>query len=455
MAAVIIKFKKFERSVAKAILEEISRAGELVGSWWLTVGILIIIGWILYLGLPVITEFYCILTLSVVISMVITSPIATALGRYINDQVYRSNYHQIVEALTGASTITIVLNFIVSFILIFLFSKIFFNLKVLFCALTVSLSILWLSSNTMSVLEKERIALLGYGIGALIALFFYFLFWAFCDKTKFYLSFLIIDFIIFSCITSIIHYTYIYRGLSSGPVFPYFNFFSKKYFFETLASFFITLGIWIDKIVFWFHPSTAHKIDPILRYSFYDYPFFIAFTCASFAQFLIFRNYKKLREIYKNYTDALRYNYSFSYLYLAKMAFIQEWRQSIYRLIYIYGSFILIILFLIISGKIVLPWKNPFIFHYFLIGTLFFILFLFNSVILEYFQKFGCFFICSVLFCLLNFILSLLSINKDKIFWGTGFLGSAIIAGIFSLILVSRLLSRIEYESFKKVAIQF
>lgn len=450
MAAITLRFRELPSTLTETLLAESARAGEVVGAWWLTVGMLLLLAWSSHLTLKLSLHFYTLITQAILISMVISQPLALPLSRCLVDYIYRGHYHRVAEALTAALSLGSFISFISALALALIFSKEPLNIKILFASLAGALSMVWITGNVLSALEKEKIVLLGYLPAALIFL-------SLLSMVRFRpsLAVFIVITVIFFCGSAVYHYAYVLRGWSSGPIRPYFGFLSRRYATEAIGAFFLTLGLWADKVVFWFHPQTGRGLDLLLRYSSYDYPFFIAFTIASLAQFLVLKNYYHLRKIYKSYVDGLRYNYTFSHLYLSKIQLIGEWRGGVYRLFYLYGSVVVLILILISSGKLSLPWKNPFVFRYLLGGSVFLVFFLFNLLFLSYFNVHTLFAVLAFVFLVLNTTGTFISICKGPLYYGSGFLWASLIASLISLGCVSRILGKLEYETFKQVADTF
>jgi uncharacterized membrane protein len=119
-----------------------------------------------------------------------------------------------------------------------------------------------------------------------------------------------------------------------------------------------------------------------------------------------------------------------------------------------YGGISMLILFLVYTGALPLPWNNPFIFHYLLVGTVFFALYFFYFLVLQYLDDYTAVLKLNLLFLGLNALGTFMSVQAGWKYHGTGFMAAAVITAFVSFIMINHRAGGLEYEVFRKAAEQ-
>lgn len=449
MAGITFKLEKYigRTSLSEVVLNEFSHAIESTGSWWLTISFLIFIGWTTGLATKAF-KVYIVLTFATVLSMLFSSFLTPALSKYLSDKLFLSHYKDVCDNLCGAVIIGILSSFFFSLVLALFFSTLPLNQKIIFASLTSILTGLWITNNAMLILEEEKAAFFSFVIGFLLEFLFVITFGR--HKLNVFLTGLTIGFgsVFFSQLA------FILKGYNRGEIIPRFSFLKiKKCFYESFSFISFIIGIWVDKVVFWFMPETACKIDSLFRYSKYDLPFFVSFTIFSISQFFIFRSLKdSIRTPYRNFINSVRYNLPLFRISQEKYNIISGYRKILYGIIYIYGGITTIVLFAISAGIVDPPWKNPFVFHYLIIGSLFLAIFSFNYMMLQYLDQYRALALICFIFALINGIGTYIGIKAASEYNGLPFLFASFISGCLSMGLVNKVLGRWEYDIFKEAS---
>jgi hypothetical protein len=144
-----------------------------------------------------------------------------------------------------------------------------------------------------------------------------------------------------------------------GHVFIGFDFLDKRRIYVTLAfgGLFYNLGIWIDKIMFWYNPDTGERIVGLLNHSvIYDLPVFLAYLCImpGMAVFLV-RIEIDFVDFYQKFYDSVRDGGSLDYLNEIRDEMVYAVRQGIFEIIKIQGITVLIVF---IAGPSLLRWAG-------------------------------------------------------------------------------------------------
>jgi len=113
-----------------------------------------------------------------------------------------------------------------------------------------------------------------------------------------------------------------------------FDFLRKKRMFMSLiwTGFFFNLGVWIDKYIFWYTPSTGIPvIGPFNASLIYDLPIFLAYLSIipGMAVFLV-RMETDFVEYYQKFYDAVREGGTLDYIHEMRDEMVSIARQGIF-----------------------------------------------------------------------------------------------------------------------------
>ncbi len=439
-------------TITEAIIQEILRTADKVGAWWLTVLFLVFIAWMeqLLYGLDV--YFFIHFTYAIVLSMILSSPINGMLSFHLNEALFKKDYKEVLNSLTGALLLVMPMIFSIALLLFVSVSLKPFSHGLIFAALTTGLGALWIINNIMMILQLKRmiffIYLLVLGLTFILILFTRYFF-----EIEYVLVLLIFG---FSGI-AFIQYGYIVKKYHRNErLSASFSFFKKDGLPVLLFFLFFNLGIWIDKILFWFMPQTTYPVDPLFRYSDYDYPFFVAFTILSLAQLLtLIRVNEYIKKPHKEFSEGLFHNFPLSMLDKGKIEIILGYRKIFYVLSFIYGALIMMIMLVVSLGLIELPWANPGVFQMLLIAILFLSLFSLNMLVLNYMNQNKLLAWLCFLFFLLNGLLTFLGIQLNIPYDGFGLLLSSMVVFFISYHFVEKILGHWEYVIIKEIINDF
>ncbi|MCI5221163.1 MAG: hypothetical protein D3924_00415 [Candidatus Electrothrix sp. AR4] len=440
-----------------------------VGTWWSTIVSLIFICLLMKITSDDALNFYVPLTYCVGLSMLISAPLNGLISDALSDDIFKEYYHTVLNTLTGALTIVLLLAFALTFLLHLCFSKQSYIDGLIFSVLTASMSALWVCINVMTVLKKKRGVLWSFWFGLTLTLILsigvrYFLL-PLLHLTPETLSQVLsrltmAELSLGFTLAAGIQYGYLFKTYQYGKMEPEYSWFrvtdkNKVVFFFFL---FFNLGMWIDKILYWYWPDVGKKLNPeelFFRYSDYDTPFFWAFTLFSFCQLLILRRLEELlQEPQKSFYEGLNINLPFKHLDEKKQEFIAGYRKILNSIFFLYGPIVFMLLSSISMNFIELPWENPFVFHLLLIATLVLGIFFLNLIVLQYTDQYLLAMLLCAIFLLLNFAGTYLVIFFDlRSYQGAGFLTASLVTTAISWYFVEHYLGRLEYVATKNIAI--
>ncbi|VAX12224.1 Pellicle/biofilm biosynthesis inner membrane protein PelG, MATE family transporter [hydrothermal vent metagenome] len=233
-----------------------------------------------------------------------------------------------------------------------------------------------------------------------------------------------------------------------------FDFLKKKQIFISLifTGFFFNLGIWADKLIFWFYPDTSQIIIGPLRASLiYDLPIFLAYLSIipGMAVFLV-RMEADFAEQYDLFYTSIREGDTLQRIYYRKDRMVYTARQGIYEIFKVQG---ITVVLLLLWGQDILQaiGISPLyvrLFYIDVVGVSVQVLLLSIMNVLFYLDGRRIALFLSLLFLLSNSLFSWLSIQLGASFFGYGFTLAMALTSLVGLALLSRKMNRLEYETF-------
>ena len=213
---------------------------------------------------------------------------------------------------------------------------------------------------------------------------------------------------------------------------------------------FFNMGVWVDKWIFWFAPSTSDDVNGVLRASvIYDLPIFLAYLSIipGMASFLL-RVETDFVYHYQSYYSAVNEGATLDQIEAKREDMTQSIRGAYLEIIKVQGMTVL--LFFIMAEDII-KWLDlsPLYVHLYyidLLATAVQVLFLATLNIFFYFNFLKEAFWMSFGLFSLNAILSLASIFLGPAFYGYGFAIAIFLTTLFGMYVLSNKLERLEIQ---------
>ncbi len=232
------------------------------------------------------------------------------------------------------------------------------------------------------------------------------------------------------------------------------DFMNIKQIFVSLifSGLFYNIGTWADKFIFWFCPVTGIKIFSSLRISFvYDIPIFLAYLAIAPGMGVMFLKIEGDFALhYEKYYNAVREGARLPQIYEYGNQMIKSARSVIFDTFRIQGiTFVLILLFEKYIFKVFnIPLYYIPLFHVLMIGTFLQLIFVTLLSILNYFDRRYEVLLSTLVFAVLNSLLTYLSIKLGPSFYGYGFGVSLIFSNFLAIMALRRFFSEIHYQTF-------
>ncbi len=215
---------------------------------------------------------------------------------------------------------------------------------------------------------------------------------------------------------------------------------------------FYNLAIWADKFMFWFTPETAQVVVGPLRASpIYDLPIFLAYLSIipGMAVFLV-RMETDFAEIYDRFYDSVREGDTLQHIRQYKQRMVDVVRQGIYEIFKVQGLTVVILMMLAPAILDALGFSRLYLglFQIDLVGVGVQVLLLAILNVLFYLDLLWIAFFLCLLFLAGNLTFTWITLQLGPAYYGLGFTVAVILTSLVGLVILSRQLDRLEYETF-------
>jgi len=420
------------------------------GPWVLSIISVMVIG-VMSLGVVVpellIRQFLVSVTYLMASSLIFTGGAQLLFTRFISDRLFEKRQELILPNLIGILLVITISSGVLGFLLLSLLFDQPFLYRLLMLANFVVLCNLWLTIIFLSGMKAyNRILLVmvaGYPLMVLCS---------------FLLRFLKLDGLLLGLLIghASLFFMFLFDILREYPAkqLVAFDFFKRKQVYVSLmlTGLCYNLGIWIDKIVFWFNPSTSsHVIGPLRASMLYDLPIFLAYLAIipGMAVFLV-RIETDFAEWYDRVFSAIRGGETLQHIGQLKQQMILSVRQGLLEICKVQG--LTVVLLFLIAPKL-LAWLGisayylP-LFYVDLIGVSIQVVFMALLNVFFYLDKRSIVLELCLIFVLLNAVLTVASQHLGPSFFGYGFTLSVLTCVLLGLVRLSSSLEDLEYETF-------
>jgi uncharacterized membrane protein len=233
-----------------------------------------------------------------------------------------------------------------------------------------------------------------------------------------------------------------------------FGFFQKSQIYPSLIAtgLFYNLGVWIDKFIFWLHPDTGVAITTSLRASpIYDLPIFLSYLSLipGMAVFLI-RMEADFAEHCERFFSTIKNGGSLRELQKAKAALVESVHAGLITVVKVQGAVTLILV--VLAGDILstlgITDIDRRILTLHLIGVALQLLFMSVLNVFYYLDKRGDALKACFIFLISNATLTGLMMPLGVGVYGLGFTLAMALTAAISLLMLSRRLKHLEYDTF-------
>lgn len=452
MAGIGFELRKLLRRESYTGLLQAYGFASIIGSgpWVLSILGVMLIG-VISIGLVFpaikIIQFLVSVTYLMAASLIFTGFFQLMFTRYVADRLFENKNDIILANLIGVLTLITIVGGVLGLFILFMFFSQDINYKILMLSSFITLSNIWIVVVFLSGMKAYKLLLgvffVGYSITvvAALALEIY-------GLHGLLLGFLIGQVVLLFLMLGMVIYEYPSEHLIS------FDFLNKKKIYISLlfTGFLYNFGIWVDKFIFWFTPVTSEQVIGPLRASvIYDIPIFLAYLSIipGMAVFLV-RMETDFAEAYNNFYTSVREGDTLEHIERLKDEMVLTIRQGIYEIFKVQG--ITVVLLYLLGEKILaFIGISPLYVHLFQIdivavGVQVLLLAILN--VLFYLDFLMIAFSLCLLFVAANTLFTYITIELGPQFYGYGFAVALVLTSLIGLVLISRKLDRLEYETF-------
>jgi uncharacterized membrane protein len=421
------------------------------GPWVLSILGVLIIG-LISLGVVVpnvlITQFQVTVTHLIAMSLISTGFLQLAFTRYIADRLFEKSSDGVLPNFIGAIFVTTLGAGVIGMAMAaFAFDQQGAVYRILLIANFVVLCNIWIATIFLSGMKSYKAILVLYAIGYSLAVVGAIVL-RHGGLNGLLSGMLIGHFVLLSGMVLLIIRSY------PSTRFIEFDFLRKGRMFTSLiwTGFFFNLGVWIDKYLFWYAPSTGAPVIGMFNASLiYDLPIFLAYLSIipGMAVFLV-RMETDFVEFYQKFYDAVRDGGTLGYIEEMRNEMVSTVRQGIFEIIKIQAMAVLIIF--VVAPAVL---KKIGISEYYLsllyvdvVAAGLQVVFLGVMNVLFYLDKRVIALSLTALFAGLNLLFTLLSIYLGASWYGYGFAVSLLLSVVVGLYWLDKKLVVLEYETF-------
>ncbi|MCX7641643.1 MAG: exopolysaccharide Pel transporter PelG [Elusimicrobiales bacterium] len=419
------------------------------GPWIISILTILYIGLFkisIYKDFTNVVQFQVSITYIIMLSLIFSSPFQLAFSRYTADKIFERKENIILPSFIGLITITIAIGIIFGIFFSYLMireSTVFYN--IIFISNFVIVSCIWISNSLLLGIKNYKSIFLSYLLSYLLITILILL----TKNSK--LEYMVLSFCFGNIILLFLFIYLIVKRYPSNELIN-FKFLSNLNLDLILASIFYNIAIWIDKIIFWFSDLTGVKILGNLSISpAYDLPIFLAYLSIIPAMAIFFyRLEADFAYKYEELFNAILDYGTLNEIKKIKEEMIDSLRLMIREIVIIQGIFNIIIYFF--APKIFISLKIPQLylplFCIDLIGVQMQMGFMAILSVLHYINKKRQAMYVSLLFLILNIILTIITIYLGPSYFGYGFTIASFCSFIISLIILRKSIKEFEYETF-------
>lgn len=435
------------------LLEAYTYAG-IIGSgpWILSIFGIMLVG-ILSLGIVVphllIAQFTVTVTYLFMASLIITGAVQLSFTRFVADRLFAKDDAAVLPNFNGLLLLVALISLALSLpCALFLFPGQTALYRILFVMGLTIMSSIWVATVFLTGMKQYRailyVFLLGYTVTVVAAMLLRYL----LNMEGLLTGFVIGHFVLLMGMLWLV-----YRNYPSDR-FIAFDIWKKGAMYRSLMAtgFMFNLGIWVNKLMFWYHPATGQPvIGPLHASVIYDFPIFLAYVSVipGMAVFLV-RIETDFVEYYNRFYDAVREGATLEYIERMRNHLVYYAQRGLFDIAKIQSIGVLT---LFVLGESLLQWIG--------ISTLYLPLLFVDTVgaglqvvllgilnVLFYLDQRRIVVQLTALFLICNILFTALTLQLGAAWYGYGFALAMLITVLAGIHALTRRLDELEYETF-------
>lgn len=454
MAGIGFELRKLlKKQSYMGLLEAYAYAG-IIGSgpWILSIFGIMLVG-VMSLGIVVphllIAQFTVTVTYLFMTSLVITGVVQLSFTRFVADRLFHKDGAAVLPNFNGLVLLAALVSMAITLpCALFMFPEQTVLYRILLVMGLTIMSSIWVATVFLTGMKQYRAILyvfaIGYGITVVAAMLLRYL----LNMEGLLLGFVLGHFVLLMGMIWLVYINY------PSDRFLAFDIWKKNAMYRSLmlTGFLFNLGIWVDKLMFWYHPSTGQAIiGPLHASVIYDFPVFLAYISIipGMAVFLV-RIETDFVEYYNRFYDAVREGATLEYIERMRNHLVYYAQRGLFDIALV-QSIALFIMFLL--GESLLEWMGvstlylPLLFVD-MVGAGLQVVFLGILNVLFYLDQRRAVTFLTGMFLVLNIGLTAVSLSLGAAWFGYGFALAMLLTVLAGLWVLTHKLEALEYETF-------
>ena len=454
MAGIGFELRKLlKKQTYSGLLQAYAFAGIISsGPWVLSIiGIMIIGLFSIGVVLPqsAIAQFQVTVTYLFLISLIVTGTVQLSFTRFVADRLFAKDEAAILPNFNGLILVALSLSIVLALpAVVFLFPKQTVLYRLLFVMGLSVMSAIWIATVFLTGMKHYRaivvIFFLGYSCTVGLALMF---------RRMLGMEGLLLGFVLGHYLLLMSLIWLVYRNFQSDR-FIAFDIWKPGAMFRSLmaAGFLFNLGAWVDKLMFWYYPSTGQEvIGPLNASVIYDFPIFLSYLSVipGMAVFLV-RIETDFVEYYIKFYDAVREGATLDYIERMRNHMVYNVQRGLFDIAKIQTIAVLITFAL---GSSLLEWIGistlylPLL-YVLVVGAGLQVVLLGILNVLFYLDQRRSVVVLTAMLPLTNILFTAISLQLGAPWFGYGFALAMLVTVLVGIWLLSRKLEVLEYETF-------
>lgn len=396
-----------------------------------------------------ISQFQVTVTYLFLISLIGTGLVQLSFTRFVADRTFDKNEAAILPNFNGLILVAVS----VSLLLAIPFAAFFFSgqtvlFRMLFVMGLAVMSSIWIATVFLTGMKHYRaivlIFLLGYSATLGLALLF---------KPWLGMDGLLLGFVLGHYLLLMGMIWLVYRNYHSD-LFIAFDIWKPGAMYLSLMAtgFFFNLGAWVDKLMFWYYPSTGQQvIGPLNASVIYDFPIFLSYLSVipGMAVFLV-RIETDFVEYYIKFYDAVREGATLDYIERMRNHMVYHVQRGLFDIAKIQSIAVLVTFAL---GDVLLGWIGisslylPLL-YVDVVGAALQVVLLGILNVLFYLDQRRAVLLLTIMLPVTNVVFTALSLKLGAAWFGYGFALAMLVTVLTGVWILNRKLDKLEYQTF-------
>ncbi|WP_045226128.1 exopolysaccharide Pel transporter PelG [Methyloterricola oryzae] len=285
-------------------------------------------------------QFQVSVTYLIVSSFIVTSPVQLTFTRFLADEIFKKNESEIAANVTGVLTFVFLISGILASLATFLILEESLLYRLEMISGVVVLSGTWIVMSIVSAIREYMRVLVGFLLGYSTSVVSAF---GFRNEG---LEGLLAGYLIGQLLLFFYLLLLVFRRFPADQLIRI-DFLGPSAFYPRLAliSAFFSMGMWVDKFIFWWNPHTSVPVIGPLRVSdIYDLPIFLAYLCIipGMASFLV-RVETDFADRHKAFFDSLEGGASLAEITALRDDMVDSVRRGLKEILKIQGMSVIVI----------------------------------------------------------------------------------------------------------------